>query len=108
MDFILLCIIVIAVLMLVKSVHLKAPRLVKSESVEADLRPCHRCYSQPTLHCSHSDSTTTYLLCSCGYTVSVSGAPVPSNLERLYKTWNEVQSEYRHILSENHSDEFYI
>ena len=93
MNFILLCIIVIAVLMLVKSVHLKAPRPVKSESVEADLRPCSRCHSQPTLHCSHSDSTTTYLLCSCGRTASVNGMPVPSNLERLYKTWNEVQSE---------------
>lgn len=95
MDFILLCIAVIFTLILTNSVHSKVARPVKREPVEADLVPCHRCYSQPTLHCSHSDSMTTYLLCPCGYTVSVSGAPVPSNLERLYKTWNEVQSTYR-------------
>lgn len=95
MDFVLLCIAVIFTLMLTNSVHLKVARPVKREPVEADLVPCHRCYSQPTLHCSNSDSMITYLLCPCGYTVSVSGAPVPSNLERLYKTWNEVQSMYR-------------
>lgn len=95
MDVILLCIAVIFTLVLTNSVPLKVARPVKREPVEADLVPCHICYSQPTLHCSHSDSMITYLLCPCGYTVSVSGAPVPSNLERLYKTWNEVQSMYK-------------
>lgn len=95
MDSILLCIAVIFTLVLTNSVHSKVARPVRHEPVEADLVPCHRCYSQPTLHRSNSDSMITYLLCPCGYTVSVSGAPVLSNLERLYKTWNEVQSMYR-------------